>query len=142
MNKSHAVHCDIVNAEQEIFSDQVKLVVAHGALGDLGITPGHAPLLTELKPGPVRLVKLNGEEEIFYISSGFLEVQPQLVKILADTVTRAADIDEAAAQLAVKEAEKNLHNQDAGFDYSSAAAHLAEVAAQLRTVQQMRKKYG
>ena len=136
------VHCDIVSAEGEIFSGLVEMVIAHGNLGDLGIAPGHAPLITALKPGPIRLVKQGGASEVFYISGGFLEVQPSVVKVLADTVQRAADIDEAAAQEAVKAAEKALHEKGAEFDYGSAAAHLAEVAAQLRTVQQLRKKFG
>ena len=136
------VHCDIVSAEGEIFSGLVEMVVAHGNLGDLGIAPGHAPLITNLKPGPITLTKQGGAQEVYYISGGFLEVQPNMVKVLADTVTRAADIDEAAAQEALKAAEKALHEQGAEFDYGSAAAHLAEVAAQLRTVQQMRKKFG
>jgi len=136
------VHCDIVSAEGEIFSGLVEMVIAHGNLGDLGIAPGHAPLITDLKPGPIRLVKQGGEAEVFYISGGFLEVQPNVVKVLADTVQRAADIDEAAAQEALRAAEKALHEKGAEFDYGSAAAHLAEVAAQLRTVQQLRKKFG
>ena len=136
------VHCDIVSAEGEIFSGLVEMVIAHGNLGDIGIAPGHAPLITDLKPGPIRLVKLGGETEVFYISGGFLEVQPSVVKVLADTVQRAADIDEAAAQLALQAAEKALNEKGAEFDYGSAAAHLAEVAAQLRTVQQLRKKFG
>jgi F-type H+-transporting ATPase subunit epsilon len=136
------VHCDIVSAEAEIFSGLVEMVVAHGNLGDLGICMGHAPLLTDLKPGPIRVIKQNGETEVFYISGGFLEVQPNLIKVLADTVLRAADIDEASAQAAVKAAEKALHDKGAEFDYGSASAHLAEVAAQLRTVQQLRKKFG
>ena len=89
------VHCDIVSAEAEIFSGLVEMVIAHGNLGDLGIAPGHAPLITDLKPGPIRLIKQGGEAEVFYISGGFLEVQPNMVKVLADTVQRAADIDEA-----------------------------------------------
>lgn len=136
------VHCDIVSAEGEIFSGLVEMVIAHGNLGDIGIAPCHAPLITDLKPGPIRLVKLGGESEVFYISGGFLEVQPSVVKVLADTVQRAADIDEAAAQLALQAAEKALNEKGAEFDYGSAAAHLAEVAAQLRTVQQLRKKFG
>ncbi|MHA6491817.1 F0F1 ATP synthase subunit epsilon [Pseudomonas borbori] len=136
------VHCDIVSAEGEIFSGLVEMVIAHGNLGDIGIAPGHAPLITDLKPGPIRLVKQGGEAEVFYISGGFLEVQPNVVKVLADTVQRAADIDEAAAQEALRAAEKALNEKGAEFDYGSAAAHLAEVAAQLRTVQQMRKKFG
>ena len=136
------VHCDIVSAEGEIFSGLVEMVIAHGNLGDMGIAPGHAPLLTDLKPGPIRLIKQGGQAEVYYISGGFLEVQPNVVKVLADTVQRAADIDEAAAQEALKAAERALHEKGAEFDYGSAAAHLAEVAAQLRTVQQLRKKFG
>jgi len=136
------VHCDIVSAEGEIFSGLVEMVVAHGNLGDLGIAPGHAPLITDLKPGPIRLIKQGGEAEVFYISGGFLEVQPNMVKVLADTVQRAADLDEASAQEAVKAAEQALNEKGADFDYGSAAARLAEAAAQLRTVQQIRKKFG
>ncbi|MDR9751165.1 F0F1 ATP synthase subunit epsilon [Pseudomonas sp. SZMC_28357] len=136
------VHCDIVSAEGEIFSGLVEMVIAHGELGDLGIAMGHAPLLTNLKPGPIRLIKQGGESEVFYISGGFLEVQPNKVEVLADTVQRAADLDEASAQEAVKAAEKALNEKGADFDYGSAAARLAEAAAQLRTVQQIRKKFG
>ncbi|MBK5538090.1 F0F1 ATP synthase subunit epsilon [Pseudomonas sp. TH05] len=136
------VHCDIVSAEGEIFSGLVEMVIAHGELGDLGIALGHAPLITNLKPGPIRLIKQGGETEVFYISGGFLEVQPNMVKVLADTVQRAADLDEASAQQAVKAAEKALNEKGADFDYGSAAARLAEAAAQLRTVQQIRKKFG
>ncbi|MEB0205433.1 F0F1 ATP synthase subunit epsilon [Pseudomonas sp. CCC3.1] len=136
------VHCDIVSAEGEIFSGLVEMVIAHGALGDLGIALGHAPLITSLNPGPIRLIKQGGEAEVFYISGGFLEVQPNMVKVLADTVQRADDLDEASAQAAVKAAEKALSEKGADFDYGSAAARLAEAAAQLRTVQQIRKKFG
>jgi F-type H+-transporting ATPase subunit epsilon len=136
------VHCDIVSAEEELFSGLVEMVIAHGHLGDLGILPGHAPLLTDLKPGPVRVIKQGGEEDIFYISGGFIEVQPNMVKVLADTATRAKDLDQAAAQAAVKAAEKALNEKGADFDYGSAAARLTEAAAQLRTIEQMRKKYG
>lgn len=136
------VHCDIVSAEGEIFSGLVEMVVAHGNLGDLGIAPGHAPLITNLKPGPITLTKQGGDREVFYISGGFLEVQPNMVKVLADTVQRAADLDEASAQQAVTAAEKALHEKGADFDYSAASARLAEAAAQLRTVQQIRKKFG
>ncbi|WP_409277763.1 F0F1 ATP synthase subunit epsilon [Pseudomonas defluvii] len=136
------VHCDIVSAEGEIFSGLVEMVVAHGNLGDIGIAPGHAPLITDLKPGPITLTKQGGDKEVFYISGGFLEVQPNMVKVLADTVQRASDLDEASAQEAVKAAEKALHEKGAEFDYGSAASRLAEAAAQLRTVQQIRKKFG
>lgn len=135
------VHCDIVSAEAEMFSGLVEMVVAHGNLGDLGIAPGHAPLITDLKPGPIRLIKQGGEQEVFYISGGFLEVQPNMVKVLADTVIRAADLDEAAAQQSLQDAEKALHSKGAEFDYGSAAARLSEAAAQLRTVRQLRNRY-
>ena len=136
------VHCDIVSAEQEIFSGLVELVIAAGNLGDLGIAPGHAPLLTELKPGPIRLVTQGGGEEIFYISGGFLEVQPNQIKVLADTALRADDMNEAAAAEAKRQAEMELENQNGDFDYSRAATQLAEAAAQLRTLQAIRKKLG
>ena len=136
------VHCDIVSAEAEIFSGLVEMVVAHGRLGDLGIALGHAPLITDLKPGPIRVIKQGGESEVFYISGGFLEVQPNMVKVLADTVLRAADLDEVTDQKALKAAEKALHERGADFDYSAASARLAEAAAQLRTLQQVRKKFG
>ncbi|MCB1632733.1 MAG: F0F1 ATP synthase subunit epsilon [Pseudomonadales bacterium] len=136
------VHCDIVSAEKAIFSGLVELVVAHGALGDLGIAPGHAPLLSELKPGPVRVITQAGEEQIYYVSGGFLEVLPSTVTILADTAVRANDIDEAAAIEAQKVAEAALANQQGEFDYGRAAAQLAEAVAQLRTLQGMRKKMG
>ncbi|MGY0218623.1 F0F1 ATP synthase subunit epsilon [Endozoicomonadaceae bacterium StTr2] len=137
------VRCDIVSAEEEIFSGLVEMVVATGAAGDLGICPGHAPLLTELKPGPIRLICQNDkEDEIFYLSGGFLEVQPNSVKVLADTALRAEDMSEAAAEEAKKRAEQELANQNGEFDYSRAAARLAEAAAQLRTLQAVRKKLG
>jgi len=136
------VHCDIVSAEREIYSGLVKMLVATGSLGDLGVTYGHAPLLTGLEPGPVRIVKDNGEEEIYYVSGGYLEVQPYHVTVLADTALRADDMDEAAAQEAKEAAQKQLTNQSGDIDYSKAATQLAEAAAQLRTLQSIRKKLG
>jgi F-type H+-transporting ATPase subunit epsilon len=136
------VHCDIVSAEKAIFSGLVELLVAHGSLGDLGIAPGHAQLLTELKPGPVRVITQGGEEQVFYVSGGFLEVQSNTVTVLADTAVRARDIDEAAALEAQKAAEAAIANQHGEFDYGRAAAQLAEAAAQLRTIQSLRKKMG
>jgi F-type H+-transporting ATPase subunit epsilon len=133
------MHCDIVSAEKSIFSGLVEMVVAAGSLGDLGIAPGHAPLLTALIPGPVKLILQNGEEEVFYVSGGFLEVQRGIVTLLSDTALRAADLDEAAAQQAVEDAEKAIANQGAEFDYSIAAAQLAEAAAQLRALRKIKK---
>ncbi|CAM3496043.1 F0F1 ATP synthase subunit epsilon [Parendozoicomonas haliclonae] len=136
------VTCDIVSAEESIFSGTVEMVVATGTEGDLGITPGHAPLMSALKPGPIRIVREGGEEEIYYISGGFVEVQPNSINVLADTALRAGDMDEAAALEAKKQAEKALADQKGEFDYSRAAAQLAEAAAQLRTLQAIRKKVG
>ncbi|MAM00438.1 F0F1 ATP synthase subunit epsilon [Hydrocarboniclastica marina] len=134
------VHCDVVSAEEKIYSGLVEMLIATGSEGELGIAPSHAPLLTALKPGPVRVIKQGGEEEVFYVSGGYLEVQPSLITLLADTAHRAGDMDEAAAQEAKKEAEKALANRTGEFEYSRAAAELAEAAAQLRTIQQLRKK--
>jgi len=136
------VHCDIVSAEEAIFSGLVEMVVAAGSEGDIGVVYGHAPLLTGLQPGPVRLIRQGGEEEIYYVSGGYLEVQPSTVTILADTALRADDMDEVAALEAKQEAEQALNNQSGDFDYSRAATQLAEAAAQLRTIQAIRKKMG
>jgi F-type H+-transporting ATPase subunit epsilon len=133
------MHCDIVSAEKNIFSGLVEMVVAAGSLGDLGIAPGHAPLLTALIPGPVKLTLSGGEEEVFYVSGGFLEVQRNTVTLLTDTATRAGDVDEAAAIKAMEDAEKAMANQGAEFDYSTAAVQLAEAAAQLRALRQIKK---
>lgn len=133
------VHCDIVSAEEEIFSGLVELVVATGSMGELGINYGHAPLLTELKPGPVRVIKQGGEEEIYYLSGGYLEVQPYQIKVLADTAIRADDLDEAAALETRKQAEHAAANKSGEMDYTRA---LSEAAAQLRTIQEIRRKAG
>ena len=136
------MNCDIASTEARIFSGRVESLVATGTLGDMGILPGHAPLLTALIPGPVRLVTQAGEEQIFYVSGGYLEVQPGMVNILADTAIRADDMDEAQAEQAKKDVEAAIANRDAEFEYSRAATQLAEAAAQLRTIQQLRKKLG
>ena len=134
------IHCDIVSAEQEIFSGRVEMLVATGSLGELGISHGHSPLLTGLIPGPVRIIKQGGEEEIFYVSGGFLEVQPGVVSVLADTAIRAGDVDEAAAEETRQVAAKAIANQSGEFDYGRASAQLAEASAQLATIQKLRKK--
>lgn len=134
------VHCDIVSAEQEIFSGLVEMVVASASEGEVGIFYGHAPLLASLQPGPVRIRKQNGEEEMYFVSGGYLEVQPHVVTILADTALREGDMDEEAAMAAKREAEEALKGEAVGLDYSKAAAQLAEAAAQLRTLQAIRKK--
>ncbi|MFW5823610.1 MAG: F0F1 ATP synthase subunit epsilon [Marinobacter sp.] len=134
------VHCDVVSAEEKIYSGLVEMLIATGSEGELGIQPGHAPLLTALDPGPVRVIKQGGEEEIIYVSGGYLEVQPSIVTLLADTALRAKDVDEAAALEAQREAEKALANKTGEFEYSRAAAELAEAVAQLRTLEKLRKK--
>lgn len=134
------VHCDIVSAEQEIFSGRVTMVSATGTLGELGITPGHAPLLTGIRPGPVRLKMDSGEEEVFFASGGFLEVQPGVVTILADTAARAEDLDEAAAVEAQQAAERMLQDQAGEFEFSAVAAQLAEAMAQQRTLAELKKR--
>lgn len=133
------MQCDIVSAEKQIFSGMVEMVVATGTLGDLGVVYGHAPLLTELIPGPVRCVLSGGAEEFYYVSGGYLEVQSTTVTILADTAQRASDIDEAAAQQAIEDVQKAIANKDAEFEYSRAAVQLAEAVAQLRALKQLRK---
>lgn len=137
-----SVHCDIVSAEESIFSGRAEMIVASGVLGDLGIAPGHAALLTELQPGPVRVKKQGGEEEIFYVTGGFLEVQPNVVTVLADTAVRAAEIDAAEAEKAKAEALRVISNKASEFEYSKAAVELAHAAARLRTIQQLRQKLG
>ena len=132
------VHCSIVSAEQEIFSGLVEMVVASGTLGELGIMPGHAPLLSGIKPGPVKLVLEGGDEEIFFASGGFVEVQPTAVTILADTAIRADNIDEAAASEAEQKAQAELNDQRAEVDFARVNADLQEQAAMLRTVRKMR----
>lgn len=133
------MHCDIVSAEKQIFSGLVEMVVATGTLGDLGVAYGHAPLLTELIPGPVRCVLGNDKEEVYYVSGGYLEVQSGIVTVLADTAIRAGDVDEAAAQKAIEDVQKAIANKDSEFEYSRAATQLAEAVAQLRALKQMRK---
>ena len=136
------VHCDIVSAEGEIFSGLIEFVSLRGSLGELGIYPGHTPLLSEIKPGPVELRKQGGEEDIFYVSGGFLEVQPHKITVLADTALRAGDLDEATAVEAQKHAEQAMADKQGEFEYSRAATQLAEAAAQLRTLDAIRRKLG
>ena len=134
------VFCSIVSAEEEILSGQVEMVVGTGTIGELGIMPGHTPLLTGVRPGPVRLVLEGGEEEIYFASGGYLEVQPTSIQILADTALRADDLDEAAALEAQKRAEAELTDQKADLDFARVAADLQEQAAMLRTIQKIRDK--
>ncbi len=134
------MQCDIVSAEKEIFSGRVTMVIATGSIGELGILPGHAPLLTGIEPGPVTLRLEDGEEDVFFASGGFLEVQPGIVTVLADTALRADDIDEAAAIEVRERAERGLSEQAADFDYSLATAQLADAAGRQRTLEELRKR--
>ncbi len=136
------VHVDIVSAEAEIFSGQATMVHASGVMGDLGIMPRHAPLLTKLKPGEVRVVRSEDEEEFYYVSGGLLEIQPQGVTILADTAIRAKDLDEAAAVQAKERAEQVLKDRQGEIDIAQAERELAEAMAQLQAIQKLRKKLG
>jgi F-type H+-transporting ATPase subunit epsilon len=132
------VFCSIVSAEQEIFAGQVEMVVASGTIGELGILPGHTPLLSGVKPGPVRLILEGGEVEVFFASGGFIEVQPTSITVLADTAIRADDLDEAAALEAKKKAELELSDQRSDIDFARVTADLQEQAAMLRTIQKVR----
>ncbi len=136
------IHVDIVSAEKEIFSGLAEMVFAPAILGEVGIAPRHAPLVTRLKPGEVRVQLPGGEEESFYVSGGILEVQPHVVTVLSDTAARAADLDEAAVLKAKEEAEKAMHDIEADIDYATAQAQLAETMAQLKAIQRLRKRSG
>lgn len=139
---ANTVKCDIVSTEESIYSGEAVRLVANGVMGELGIEPGHAALLTPLLPGPVRIVKADDSQEIVYLSGGYMEVQPNAITVLADTAVRADNLDEAAALEAKKAAEDMIENQSGEMDYSLALTQLAEAAAQLRTIQQIKEKLG
>lgn len=134
------MHCDIVSAEQSLYSGLAEMVIATGTLGEVGIAPGHAPLLTTLKPGVIRVKQPQNKEEVYYVSGGVLEAQPDVVTILADTATRAADLDEVAVAAAKEKAERAMAERQADFEYSLAAKELARAVAQIRAIQALRKK--
>ena len=134
------VHLNVVSAEEELFSGRIESLQITGSEGELGIMPGHAPLLTSLKPGMARIVKQHGEEEVIYLSGGMLEVQPHNVTVLADVATRADDLDEQAAEAAKQRAEEHLNAHSGDVDYAEAASELARAVAQLRVIQAAKKK--
>ncbi|MEX2525317.1 MAG: F0F1 ATP synthase subunit epsilon [Gammaproteobacteria bacterium] len=136
------IQVDIVSAEKEIFSGEAEMVFAPALLGELGIAPGHTPLVTQLGPGEVRVKIPDGEEEAFYVSGGMLEVQPSVVTVLSDTAQRAEDLDEAAVLKAKEEAERQFHERDAEIDYAKAQAQLAETVAQLQTIRRLKRRSG
>ena len=131
--------CDIVSAEEEIYHGDAVLLVATGELGELGISPRHAPLITRLKPGKVVVTLADGETLDFAVSGGILEVQPQVVTVLADSAIRAQDIDEAAVRAAKEEAERVLARRAEPMEIAEAQQKLAEVMAQLQALERLRK---
>jgi F-type H+-transporting ATPase subunit epsilon len=133
------VHLEIVSAEGGIFTGRVANLQVTGAEGELGVMPGHAPLLTKIKPGMARITKQDGSEEVFYLSGGILEVQASSVSVLADVVMRAEDIDEQAALEAKRRAEAHMADAGADFNYAAAAIELAKAVAQLRVLENIRK---
>jgi F-type H+-transporting ATPase subunit epsilon len=136
------IHVDIVSAEGQIHQGEASMVFAPAEMGELGIAPRHAPLLTRLKPGAVRVKLESGEELAFFVGGGILEVQPHLVTVLADTALRAKDIDESAALAAKQRAEEALKDRAGAVDYAEALAELARVAAQLKILEKLRKIRG
>ena len=134
------IRCDIVSAEAEIFHGNATMVVATGEEGELGIAPRHAPLITRLKAGQVRVIAENGEEQFFYVSGGILEVQPQVVTVLTDTAVRAKDLDEAAARRAKDEAERALANRTDAVEIAQAQSELAQALAQLAAIERLRRQ--
>ena len=135
---TQTIRVDIVSAEAEIFSGDATMVVATGELGELGITPRHAPLITRLKPGHVDVVLANGERQQFWVSGGMLEVQPQVVTVLADTALRGEDADEAAAAAAKQEAEARLAGAKSEMDLAMAQAEVVEAAARLEFIKKLK----
>ena len=136
---TNTIRLDIVSAEEAVFSGQVQAITVTGSQGELGIHPGHSALITPIKPGQVVAALKDGEQAVFFVAGGILEVQPSNITILSDTERRAEDLDEAAA-LAVKEqAEKKLKESQAEMEYSTALSELAEAAAQLRAIQRLRE---
>ncbi len=138
----NTIQVDIVSAEKEIFSGEAQMVFAPAIMGEVGIAPGHTPLVTKMIPGEVRVMDLEGNESAFYVSGGLLEVQPTIITVLSDTAERAEDLDEAAIIKAKEEAEKAVNEKDSKIDYAKAQIALAEAAAQLQTLQRMRKRSG
>jgi F-type H+-transporting ATPase subunit epsilon len=135
------IHVDIVSAEGEMFSGEASMVYVPGTLGDLGIAPRHAPLLTTIKAGEVRVQPAGqGEEHVFWVGGGALEVQPHAVTVLADTAARAKDLDEAEAQAAKRRAEEALKTRGDKLEIAEAQAELARAVAQLKAIERLRKK--
>ncbi|WP_353192847.1 F0F1 ATP synthase subunit epsilon [Pandoraea pnomenusa] len=133
------IHVDVVSAEEEIFSGKARFVALPGEAGELGILPGHTPLITRIKPGAVRIEDEAGNEDFVFVAGGILEVQPGTVTVLADTAIRGKDLDEAKAAEAKRRAEEALSNKESNIEYATAQAELAEAIAQLAAIQKLRK---
>lgn len=133
------IKVDVVSAEEQIFSGQAKFVALPGEAGELGILPGHTPLITRIRPGGVRIEAEGGEEEFVFVAGGILEVQPGAVTVLADTAIRGKDLDEAKAEQARKRAEEALQNSGSNLEYATAQAELSYAVAQLAAIQRLRK---
>lgn len=134
------IRVEIVSAEESIWTGSGSMVFAPAEMGEVGIAPQHAPLITRLKPGEVRVQQEDGEEKFFFVSGGLLEIQPQLVTVLSDTAVRAADLDEAQALEAQRRAEQDLVNKTSKMEIAKAQAELAQAVAQLRAIQKLKKK--
>ena len=132
-------HLDVVSAELQMFTGTVQSIQVSGSEGELGIRPNHAPLLTAIKPGMVRIVKQHGEEEVIYLSGGVLEVQPGAVTVLADTAIRGSDLDEARALEAKRKAEEHMNSSHGDVDFAMASAELAKAIAKLRVIELTKK---
>jgi F-type H+-transporting ATPase subunit epsilon len=135
----NTIHCNIVSAEREIFSGAATMVIVSGEMGELGIAPQHAPLITRIKPGEVRVLNGDAPEQHFYVSGGILEVQPDLITVLSDTALRAADIDEAQVKQAKEEAERLLAGRGKEMDLAAAQQQLMQAVAQLQALERLRK---
>lgn len=134
------MHVDVVSAEKAIFSGLAEFMAAPGTQGELGIYPRHAPLITRIKPGSIRIQVPNAEEEVFFVSGGILEIQPGVVTVLADVAIRGRDIDEAKALEAKQAAQEAMQNKASEVDYARAQAELVEAVAQLETIEKIKRK--
>ncbi len=140
---ANTIHVDVVSAEEQIFSGEAEFVVLPGVLGELGIYPRHTPLLTQIRPGAVR-IKMPGQaqEELVFVQGGFLEVQPHMVTVLADTAIRAKDLDEVKAQEARRAAEEAMQNKTSKEEIAQAEAELSAALAQLEAIRKLRNRAG
>jgi F-type H+-transporting ATPase subunit epsilon len=135
-----SIYVDVVSAEQSIFSGEAKFIALPGEGGELGILPGHTPLITKIRPGAVRIEKIDGDEEFVFVAGGILEIQPNKVTVLADTAIRGHDLDEAKALEAKKAAEEAMQNRSTEIDFAHAQSEFAVAAAQLAAIARFRQK--